>query len=91
MTTRSVILLYRATCAKCRVLSLMLVWLSLGWVRRLPLMSPEAAALYEAHSLQRGKLAVIGYGRIFTGWRAFPGIAVLAALAICSRPAKKRT
>jgi hypothetical protein len=64
---------------------LLLVWGSLGWVHRFPLQSPEAQAVYAAYSIQPGKLVVVGYGRVFTGWRAFPGVAVLAAVAVWSR------
>ena len=91
MKTPGVILLYRATCTKCRALSLVVVSLSLGSVRRVPLSSPEASTLYEAHSMRPGKFALVGHRRMFTGWRAFPGLVALAVLAIRSRLSKTRT
>jgi hypothetical protein len=89
MNTPGAILLYRATCAKCRILSLVVVWLSLKWVERVPISSPRANALYEAHDLQPGKLALIGYQRIFLGWHVFPGLAALTMFAIRYRISKK--
>ena len=82
MRNRGVVLLYRSTCPKCRALSLAIVLLSLGWVRRLPLASVDAVKLYNAHSMRPGKLAVAGYGRMFAGWSVIPGFGVLAAKAI---------
>jgi hypothetical protein len=79
---RGVILLYRSTCPKCRALSLAIVLLSVGWVRRLPLASVDAIKVYDAHSMRPGKLTVVGYGRAFSGWRVVPGFGVLAAKAI---------
>jgi hypothetical protein len=58
------ILLYRATCAKCRVLSLAIVCLSLGWVRRVPLASPEAGRICEARGLRPRKLALSAWHEI---------------------------
>lgn len=77
-------LLYRATCAKCRGLSLAVVWLSLGWVRRAPLSSPEATRLHEEHGVRPGKLALVGSQRMFSGWRVVPGIPVLLLFALLS-------
>ena len=84
MRMPSAFLLYRATCAKCRGMSLAIVWLSLGYVRRIPLSSPEASRLCKRYGMQPGKLALVGQQRIFTGWRAFPGLFALPVWAILS-------
>lgn len=88
MSTPSTILLYRSTCTKCRVLSLLIVWLSCGWIHRVPFSSPEASMLYEAYDMRPGKFALIGGRHIFLGWRAFPGLATLAVMAFRSRFSK---
>ncbi len=77
MNNARAILLYRATCAKCRVISLALVWLSLGAVRRVPLSSPVARELCDEHRLQRGKFALITDQRTFEGWHAVSRLLVL--------------
>ncbi len=84
------ILLYRSTCAKCRVISLAVVCLSVGLVRRVPLSSPEAGRLYEEHGVRPGKLALVGGERMFTGWYALPGVLALLVLAALSALRKLR-
>lgn len=83
-------LLYRSTCAKCRVMSLAVVCLSGGLVRRVPLSSPEASRLYEEHGVRPGKLVSVGGGRMFTGWYALPGVLALLVLAALSALRKLR-
>jgi hypothetical protein len=93
MMTRP-LLLYRATCAKCRFISLAMVCLSLGWLRRIPLSSPLASALYRRHRVRPGKVALVGYRRMLVGWRVLPGLVDLAALAILAalhRHARRHT
>jgi hypothetical protein len=82
MSTPGALLLYRGTCAKCRRISLAIVWLSLGYVRRIPLSSPEASQLCARHGLLPGKLVLVGQQRVFAGWRALGGLFVLPVSAI---------
>jgi hypothetical protein len=63
--------------------------MSLKWVERVPISSAKASELYKVHGMQPGKLALIGYQRIFLGWRVFPGLAALTMFAIRYRISKK--
>ncbi len=74
MTDPRPVLIYRSTCAKCRRLSRAVVILTLGRVRRIPLASLEAAALYQRHGVRPGKLALAKGGRMFTGLNVFRGL-----------------
>jgi hypothetical protein len=60
-------LLYRATCPKCRLLSGMIVALSCGWVRRVPVVAPEAMQLYARFGQPAGRLALLYHGDFRTG------------------------
>jgi len=91
MSRGNPVLIYRSTCQKCRALSKLVVLFTLGWVRRVPLSSVEAGALYEAHSVRPGKLAIVGYGRVFIGRDVFRGLAELARDALRSRLSKSGT
>jgi hypothetical protein len=71
------ILLYRATCAKCRVISLAIVWLSLGTVRRVPVASAAARQLREERGIPEGKLALITPRRVFAGRSAVSALLTL--------------
>jgi len=71
------LLLYRATCPKCRRLSALLVALSLGWVARVPAQSSPAARLYARFGQPSGGLALI-YRDAFHGGRTMPLWALLA-------------
>lgn len=77
-------LAYRATCAKCRTISLVMIWLSLGSLRRVPESSLEAKRWYEQHNVRPGKLVLVGQGHMFAGWRVLPGLFALPVLAILS-------
>lgn len=59
-------LLYRSTCPKCRLLSNLVVWLSLGQIQRLPTSSQAAQDLYEQFPASRGKLALVMQGEILS-------------------------
>lgn len=83
------ILLYRGTCAKCRLISRLVVGLSLGLVRRVPVLSPEARDLYDAYFIKSGKLALVGKGRMFTDARAVLEIVPMVLLAIRSKLASR--
>jgi hypothetical protein len=61
-------LLYRATCPKCRVLSTMIVALSCGWIRRVPIDSPEALRLFAWFGQPGGRLALLYHGGFHSGW-----------------------
>jgi hypothetical protein len=72
-------LLYRANCPKCRFLSAAIVVLSCGWVRRIPVDSPEALQLYNRFGQTRGRLALLYRGSFRTGW-AIPVFTLIAVL-----------
>jgi hypothetical protein len=71
-------LLYRATCPKCCWLSFMVVSLSCGWVRRIPVDSPEALQLYTRFGQPHDRLALLYHGGFRTGWT----ISVFALMAL---------
>ena len=77
MASPSPVLLYRETCGKCRCLSLAVVVLSLGRIRRLPIASREARSIYETHNVEPGKLMLVLHRRTLTGWRVLPGTLML--------------
>lgn len=79
------VLLYRATCPRCRFLSRLLVGLSLGTLRRIPVDSDEARELYDLHGQERGKLAVLHRGRFTTGGRIVPALGIAIAEACLRR------
>jgi len=89
MAKPSLVLLYRATCGKCRALSLALVLLSLGWVRRVPLSSPEASEIY-SEDLRPGKVVLVSNHGVFTGWHTLPGLLAVPLLTIFSQIRKPR-
>jgi hypothetical protein len=64
------VLLYAGACPKCRFLSALLVWLSLGSLRRVPLDRPDAEQFYDRdHREARGRPAIVEDRRIIYGWR----------------------
>jgi hypothetical protein len=75
---RRPILLYRATCAKCALISKALVVLSGGLIRRVPRDSPTARALHERFGEPTARIALFHRGAFRTGW-AIPA-AMAAAL-----------
>lgn len=60
-------LLYRSRCAKCRLLSALVVFASFGLVRRIPLESAEARRLAAQWGIERGKLALLVGHRLLLG------------------------
>jgi hypothetical protein len=62
-------------------LSRLVVALSLGAVRRVPLEAGEARRLHEAHPGTRGKLGLCVGGAMTTGWRVVPGALLVLALS----------
>lgn|GEM_PF-1463513 len=73
------VLLYRASCRRCRLLSGLSVVLSFGALRRVPLEGAEAQRLYECYPATRGKLALIERERCWSGARvpsAAAGVAI---------------
>jgi predicted DCC family thiol-disulfide oxidoreductase YuxK len=79
------VLLYRGTCGKCRTLSRVIVLASLGRVRRVPIGSPEAEALYTRDPAARNRLALAHGAAIQTG-RAMTanlaGVVVMNGVAV---------
>jgi hypothetical protein len=61
------VILYRATCGKCRLLSHLATAMSFGSLRRVPLDAPEADVLRSRHGIPRGKLALIHRDRVTSG------------------------
>lgn len=75
--TPPLVLFYRGTCPRCRLLSHVITLLSFGGVTRLPIGSRDAERLYELYPESRGKLALVVLGRVYVGaalpsgaWRA---------------------
>jgi predicted DCC family thiol-disulfide oxidoreductase YuxK len=69
-------LFYKATCPPCRQLSRVAVGLSLGHIRRVPLESDEARALYDRYPEHRGQLMLRHGDRVWFGLdvlKAVPG------------------
>ncbi len=60
-------LFYKSTCPPCRQLSRVAVALSLGLVRRVPLSSPQAEALYARYPEHRGQLMLDDGGEVHFG------------------------
>jgi hypothetical protein len=77
------ILLYRATCGKCRAASIVLVVLMCGRIRRVPVDAPEAISIYARFHQQPGKLALVYRERFRTGWAI--SVSILPALAGTAR------
>jgi hypothetical protein len=71
------VLLYRATCPKCRLASAVVVTLACGRIRRIPVDSPEALGLYARFGRPAGTLALLYRGDLRTG-RAIPRSILLA-------------
>jgi hypothetical protein len=80
----SAALLYRATCPKCRFLSAAIVIGSGRLIRRIPVDSAEAVALYARYGEGPGKLALLYRSRFRTG-RAVPLSVMLALPGIAYR------
>ena len=59
MNTSIGVLLYRRTCAKCRILSQLVSMLSRHTLDRVPLDSDRAAAYLQRYPTARGKLVLI--------------------------------
>lgn len=78
------ILLYRTRCAKCRVFSALLVFLSAGELRRVPYDCPEALQLYEHFGATHGRLALVVWDGMYEGPIVFT-VAWRAALAALAR------
>lgn len=76
-TSARPLLLYRATCPKCRLLSALVVAVSLGWVLRVPAQSSYAARLYARFGQSPGGLALI-YGGAYHAGRTMPLWTLLA-------------
>lgn len=68
------LLLYRATCPKCRLLSRIVVVLSCASVARAPISSPEAELVTQMYPHSKGKLALLDRDRIVTGWGVVPAV-----------------
>jgi hypothetical protein len=62
------ILLYRDTCAKCRLSSRAVMLLAGGRLRRVPVDSAEALSLYARFGVPPGRLAVVYRGRLRSSW-----------------------
>lgn len=68
------LLIYRATCAKCRRISAVILVLALGSLRRLSLDSPRARDIYARHGVETAKVGVFYGGTLRTGWSIPLGI-----------------
>jgi hypothetical protein len=63
-------LLYRVTCKKCRILSRLVVVLSLGYIRRIPNNSPEAQRLFKTYQGNSSKIILIRGDKVYIGFRS---------------------
>jgi predicted DCC family thiol-disulfide oxidoreductase YuxK len=73
------ILLYRASCLRCRWLARLATTVAFGAMRRVPLDSGAARQLYERLPQTRGKLALIEADRVWIGVEVVPaGLGVAA-------------
>ena len=85
-TLTMVLLLYRKSCRKCRVLSRLAVALSLGTVKRLSHNSPEALSLLADKVTVPTKITAVRQGRTYTGvWRVALAILLGVADGVCLR------
>jgi hypothetical protein len=75
-------LYYRASCAKCRTISLLLQWMSMSVVCRLPLSRLEARELFAANRLKEGRPVFVHRGRFVTGPRILPCIAAATSSVV---------
>lgn len=82
---RRPILLYRATCRKCRLISRAIVILCCGRIRRAPLDSPTALALYDRFGEPPARIAVFHRGAFRAG-RAIPASIAAAFLPLWLTP-----
>jgi hypothetical protein len=78
------ILLYRATCQKCRLLSALAVTISLGNVRLIALDSTETERLLAGRP-RPTKFATVRGDSLKVGWPIVPALAVGALLHIISK------
>lgn len=74
-------LFYKGTCGPCRWMSLLAVLFSLGLIRRNPIDSAEAKALYARYPEHEGQLVLLEANRVTFGRRVFAAVprVVLAA------------
>ena len=83
---RRPLLFYAATCAKCRILSRVLVIATMGVLQREPLDGPTARAWYAGHPEGRGRLMLVrGDQSVVLGrwvYPAVPGVVARAWLAV---------
>lgn len=70
-------ILYKASCPPCRTLSRLAVFFSLGLVRRTPVDSAEARALYQQHPDKEGQIALIHRGSVAFGPAVFPKLPLI--------------
>jgi predicted DCC family thiol-disulfide oxidoreductase YuxK len=62
------VLLYAGACPKCRAVSRILIALSLGTMRRVPMEREEAHAFYDARPEARGRPALVAGEELTYGW-----------------------
>lgn len=84
------VLLYRASCRRCRFLSRLAVALSFGAMRRIALSSDAAQQLYQQHPETRGKLALIDGEYVRCGLRVVPAGLALAARGLWQALLRRR-
>lgn len=65
--THKSILLYRDTCIKCRILSYLVLLMSIGTVKRIPIDSEVARKLLKAHQLSASKAILVENGKVYHG------------------------
>lgn len=75
--TASSVLIFRATCRKCRWLSWIAVVTLYGTMRRIPHDSSEAKAILRGTHEKRLKVTVVHRGRVYSGVGAISKIGLL--------------
>jgi predicted DCC family thiol-disulfide oxidoreductase YuxK len=75
------VLLYRSTCKRCRILSGLVIALSLGIVRRIPNNSNEAKHLIKVHQLNSSRVILIEGSRVHNGFHAI----IVALKTMCHK------
>ena len=83
-TGQAATLLYSNRCPKCRFLSAVLVRMSIGMLRRVPIEGSGSAAFYDQHPEGRGYPALIDEERITTGPAVFMAVPLFVLRAWCS-------
>jgi hypothetical protein len=76
------VLVYRATCRQCRVISAIATGVGCGFIRRIALDSAEAEALGAVTGVPRGKLRLHVSSQVFTGVSILPAVCLAPLIVL---------